>query len=175
MVPGGMRNIHDNKVSGQMASNSANHNSSDDYMGMVHGTMGSGVRRLHTRTQQANWSPKAWFPLHEAAWSNDRGSIPVTDKKAIAFNCIVEWFKHNDSISQSNSQFASLPEVIVHDYWKYLQHQNLAEFGHASWPNSVRTLGPVLRTDTTNSKLPAPLPMVLLGFRCTGRNLCWYR
>lgn len=50
MVPGGMRNIHDNKVSGQMASNSANHNSSDDYMGMVHGTMGSGVGRSHSTT-----------------------------------------------------------------------------------------------------------------------------
>lgn len=48
MVPAGMRNIHDNKVSGQMATNSSNHNSSDDYMGMVHRSMGSGVR--HTRS-----------------------------------------------------------------------------------------------------------------------------
>ncbi|XP_030624239.1 nipped-B-like protein B isoform X2 [Chanos chanos] len=40
MVSGGMRNIHDNKVPGQMSSNSANHNarhcSSEDYMNMVH-------------------------------------------------------------------------------------------------------------------------------------------
>ena len=47
MVPGGMRNIHDSKVSGQMASNSANHNSSEDYMGMVHRPMGSGVSLPH--------------------------------------------------------------------------------------------------------------------------------
>ncbi|KAL7848308.1 hypothetical protein AOLI_G00230260 [Acnodon oligacanthus] len=40
MVPGGMRNIHDNKVSGQMSSNSANHNarhcSNEEYMNIVH-------------------------------------------------------------------------------------------------------------------------------------------
>ncbi|XP_069043032.1 nipped-B-like protein A isoform X5 [Lepisosteus oculatus] len=43
MVPGGMRNIHDNKVSGQMSSNSANHHadnsrhgSNEDYLNMVH-------------------------------------------------------------------------------------------------------------------------------------------
>uniref|UniRef100_A0A4W5LZC5 Nipped-B protein n=1 Tax=Hucho hucho TaxID=62062 RepID=A0A4W5LZC5_9TELE len=40
MVPGGMRNIHDNKVSGQISSNSANHNarhgSNEDYMNIVH-------------------------------------------------------------------------------------------------------------------------------------------
>ncbi|XP_018609015.1 nipped-B-like protein isoform X2 [Scleropages formosus] len=42
MVPSGMRNIHDNKVPGQMTSNSANHadgarhGSSEDYMNIVH-------------------------------------------------------------------------------------------------------------------------------------------
>ncbi|XP_028916789.1 nipped-B-like protein isoform X1 [Ornithorhynchus anatinus] len=43
IVPGGMRNIHDNKVSGQLSGNSANHHadnprhgSSEDYLHMVH-------------------------------------------------------------------------------------------------------------------------------------------
>lgn len=43
MVPGGMRNIHDSKVSGQLSSNSANHHadggrhgSNEDYMSIVH-------------------------------------------------------------------------------------------------------------------------------------------
>lgn len=40
MVPGSMRNIHDNKVSGQMSSTSANHNarhcSNEEYMNIVH-------------------------------------------------------------------------------------------------------------------------------------------
>ncbi|XP_006006990.1 nipped-B-like protein isoform X2 [Latimeria chalumnae] len=43
MVPGGMRNMHDNKVSGQMSGNSANHHSDnsrhssgEDYLQMVH-------------------------------------------------------------------------------------------------------------------------------------------
>ncbi|KAG5841475.1 hypothetical protein ANANG_G00199890 [Anguilla anguilla] len=41
MVPGGMRNIHENKVSGQMSSNSANHHadrhgSNEEYMNIVH-------------------------------------------------------------------------------------------------------------------------------------------
>nr|XP_023664180.1 nipped-B-like protein [Paramormyrops kingsleyae] len=43
MVPGGMRNIHDGKVSGQLSSNSANHHadggrhgSNEDYMSIVH-------------------------------------------------------------------------------------------------------------------------------------------
>ncbi|XP_066507181.1 nipped-B-like protein B isoform X2 [Hoplias malabaricus] len=40
MVPGGMRNIHDNKLSGQMSSNSANHNarhcSNEEYINIVH-------------------------------------------------------------------------------------------------------------------------------------------
>ncbi|XP_007244853.3 nipped-B-like protein B isoform X2 [Astyanax mexicanus] len=40
MVPGGIRNIHDSKVSGQMSSNSANHNarhcSNEEYMNIVH-------------------------------------------------------------------------------------------------------------------------------------------
>ncbi|XP_062870661.1 nipped-B-like protein B isoform X2 [Trichomycterus rosablanca] len=40
MVPGGIRNIHDNKVSGQMSSNSSNHNarhcSNEEYMNIVH-------------------------------------------------------------------------------------------------------------------------------------------
>ncbi|XP_036383992.1 nipped-B-like protein A isoform X2 [Megalops cyprinoides] len=41
MVPGGMRNIHENKVSGQMSSNSANHHaerhsSNEEFMNIVH-------------------------------------------------------------------------------------------------------------------------------------------
>ncbi|XP_076842591.1 nipped-B-like protein B isoform X3 [Brachyhypopomus gauderio] len=40
MVPGSMRNLHDSKVSGQMSSNSANHNarhcSNEEYMNIVH-------------------------------------------------------------------------------------------------------------------------------------------
>ncbi|XP_066568279.1 nipped-B-like protein A isoform X2 [Amia ocellicauda] len=43
MVPGGMRNIHDNKVSGQLSSNSANHHadnsrhgSNEDYLNIMH-------------------------------------------------------------------------------------------------------------------------------------------
>lgn len=40
MVPGGIRNIHDNKVPGQISSNSSNHNarhcSNDEYMNIVH-------------------------------------------------------------------------------------------------------------------------------------------
>lgn len=48
MVPGGMRNIHENKVSGQMSSNSANHHadrhgSNEEYMNIVH-RLGSEVR-----------------------------------------------------------------------------------------------------------------------------------
>lgn len=40
LVPGSVRSVHDNKVSGQLSNNSTNHNarqgSNEDYMNMVH-------------------------------------------------------------------------------------------------------------------------------------------